>query len=101
MEVRSIAGRGDKAGADCVVAEALTRLPLAHIGGKDRIERGNDAFVIEILGKELGQTLAIEGGAEIKVVFARRFADETNLRQIRPGAAIRATGHPDDNLVMA
>src|SRR5918999_2942019 len=101
MEIRAIAGWRDKARADHVVSKMFARLALGHEGGKNRIERGDDAFVIEILGKKFRQPLAVEGAAEIEIVFAWVFPDEPDLGNVGPCATIRAAGHTDDDLVIA
>ena len=72
---------------------------FGRVGREDRIERGDDAGVIEVLGIELRQARAVEGRAEIEVVAARSFADEADLGEIGPRAAVRAAGHADDDVV--
>jgi hypothetical protein len=89
----------DEAGTDGEIAEALALLPVGRIGRDNWIERGDDRGVLEILGVELGQARAIEGGAEIEVVAARAFADQADFGEIRSRAAIRAAGHADDDVV--
>jgi len=80
-------------------AEALARLALCGIGGEHRIEGGDDTGVIEVFGIELGEPRAVECRAEIEIVTAGAFADEADLREIGPGAAVRAAGHADDDIV--
>ncbi len=99
MEVGAVAARGDGAGTDHEVAEALAFLPPGDVSRKQRIERGDDPGVIEIFGVELVHARAVEGRAEIKVVAARPFADQADLGEIRPRAAVRASGHADDDVV--
>ena len=99
MEICAVAARGDVAGADHEVAEALAFLPPGDVSRKQCIERGDDPGVIEIFGVELVHARAAEGRAEIKVVAARPFADQADLGEIRPRAAVRASGHADDDVV--
>src|SRR6185437_4668443 len=99
MEVAAVPGLGHEAGADAEGAEALALLALPGIGGKQRIERSDDAGVIEILGIELVHARTVERRAEIKIVAARPFADQADLGEIRPRAAVRAAGHADDDVV--
>src|ERR1017187_2268637 len=87
VEVAAVAGGGDEAGANGEIAEALALLPLGGVGSEDRIERGDERAMLEILGIELVHARAVEGGAEIEVVAARPFADQADLGVIRPRAA--------------
>ncbi len=89
-----------EAGADDEIAEALAGLALLRVGGEQRIERRDDAVVLQILGVELGQARAVERGAEIEVVAAGAFADQADLGEIGPRAAVRAAGHADDDVVL-
>src|SRR5262244_838348 len=88
VEVGAVAARGDVAGPDHEIAETLALLPLFYICGEQRVERGDDAGVIEIFGVELVHPRAVEGRAEIKVVAARSFADQANFGKIRPRATV-------------
>lgn len=65
MEVGAVAARGDGAGPDGVVAEALTLLSFFGIGGKQWIERGDDARMIEVFSVKLVHARAVEGGPKI------------------------------------
>src|SRR5476649_573260 len=99
VEVAAVAGGGDEAGANGEIAEALALLPPGGIGRENRIERGDDRAMLEILGVELVHARAVVGGAEIKIVTARPFADQANFRKVWPSAAVRAAGHADDDVV--
>src|SRR6185437_11719138 len=79
VEVAAIAARRHVTGANAEVAEALGLLPLTRVCGKQRVERGNDAGVVEVLGIKLVHARAVEGGADIKIVAAGPFADQTDL----------------------
>ena len=63
MEVGAISGGDNKAPTDGEIAEALALLPFRCVSGENRIERGNDARVIEVLGIELVHTRSVEGRA--------------------------------------
>src|ERR1035441_8974594 len=80
------------------IAEALALLPLGGVGSEDRIERGDERAMLEILGIELVHARAVVGGAEIEVVAARPFADQADLGEIRPRAAVRTAGHAADDV---
>ena len=58
------------------------------------------ASCCKILGVKLRQARAVERGAEIEVVAAGSFADQTDLGEIGPRAAVRAAGHADDDVVV-
>src|SRR5665213_1664434 len=68
VKIAAIAGGSDEAGADGEIAEVLAFLPVFGIGRENRIERGHDAVVVEILGVELVHARAVEGAAEIEIV---------------------------------
>src|SRR6266702_6466191 len=101
MKLPPVAAPGDEAGADDELAEALAFGALGGIGGKQRIERRDDRGVVEVFGIELVQARSVDGGAEIEVVAAWSLADQTDLGQVGPRAAIRAAGHADDDLIIA
>ena len=99
MEICAVAARGDVAGADHEVAEALAFLPPGDVSRKQWIERGDDPGVIEIFGVELVHARAVETRTEIEVVTSRSFADQANLSKVGPRAAIGATRHANDDIV--
>src|SRR6476620_5798140 len=68
MEVGAIAGCRNESGTNGEIAEALSLLPLHCVSGEKRIECGNDARVIEILGVKLVHARTVEGRAEVQVV---------------------------------
>src|SRR5271157_2314781 len=100
MEIPAISGRRHKAGANDKVAKAFAAVALLGISGKQRIERGDNSVVFQILRVKLRQPRAVERGAEIEVVAAGALADQTDLGKIWPRAAVRATGHADDDVVL-
>ena len=75
MEVGAIAGCRNESGTNGEIAEALSLLPLDCVGGEKRIEYGNDARVIEILGVKLVHARTVEGRAEVQVVSTWAFAE--------------------------
>src|SRR5712675_1276574 len=99
VEIAPIAGRRDVAGADDEVAEALARDALARVSAKQGIEPGDDLVVLQVLGIELGQARSVEGGAEIEIVAARSFADQADLGDVGPRAAVGAARHADHDVV--
>src|SRR6185437_15654687 len=87
VEVEPVDGLRNKAGADREVAEALALLPIGRISRENRIERRDDALVVEVLGVKLAHARAVKGGAEIEVVAAGTFADQADLGDIGPRTA--------------
>jgi hypothetical protein len=53
VEIAAVARCRDKTGANCEVAETLALLPLRRVGRENRVERGDDAGVLEILDIEI------------------------------------------------
>src|SRR5690606_40356822 len=54
-----------------------------------------------ILRLELVEPRAVESGAEVEIIGLRTAADEADFGEIGPGAAVRAAGHADDDVVVA
>ena len=75
--------------------DARRRRPGAAGAGR------HDLVVPHVRPVELVQPRAVEGGAEIEVVGAWGAADQPDLGQERPGAAVGAAGHADHDLVPA
>ena len=67
---------------------------------EQRRQRGDDGVVVDILAIQLVQARAVERAAEIEIVDAGAATDETDLRQVRPRAAVRAAGHADGDVVL-
>src|SRR5262249_23404443 len=99
VEVRAIAARFNEAGADGEITETLAFLPFGCISRKQWIECRDDAGVIEIFSIELVEARAVEGCAKIKVVTARPFANQSDLRQVRPRTTVWAARHANDNVI--
>lgn len=99
VEVGAISGGDNKARTDGEIAETLALLPLRCVSGENKIKRGNDARVIEVLGVEFVHTRSVEGRAQIQIVSTRAFADQTDLGEIGPRASVRAPCHADDDIV--
>src|SRR5258705_3861373 len=93
VEVATVAGRRHEARPDHEIAEAFAALAVCRISGEQRIECAYDAGVIEVFGIKLGEARAVEGGAEIKIVTARPFAEEPYLRQVGAGGNDPKTRH--------
>ena len=95
VELAAGAGLGDVAGADDEIAEPLALIAFARVALEDRAQNAGDFL---LLGRDFVQfvePVAGEAAAEVDVVLARRTANEGNLRDVRPGAAVRAAGHAD------
>ena len=90
----------DVAGADGEVAEMLARIALARVAVDDWLKRGDDLLVGQAFPVEFVQPVARESAAQVQVVLAKILADQRDLGQVGPGAAIRATGHADDDVVL-
>src|SRR5918995_1553254 len=99
MEIAPIAGRGDDAGADEKVPEPLRVLTAMSISCKERIEGANDLVVLEVGGIKLREARAVKGAAEIEIITARPFAHESDLGDVRTGAAIGAARHANGDLI--
>src|SRR5471030_1026090 len=98
MEVAAIAGCCDESRADGEIGEPLAVLTAGRIGRKQRLERGDNAGMIDVLDIKFGQARAVECGAKIEVVAAGALPDQSDLGEIWPCAAVRATGHSDNNV---
>ena len=99
MKIGAVARRRDEPGTDGKGAETFARLPPLGIGREQRVERGNDAGMIEIFAIKLVEPRAVEGAAQIEIVAAGAFADQADFGEIGPGAAVRASGHADDDVI--
>ena len=65
MEIPAISGRCHKAGANDKVAKAFAAVALLGISGKQRIERGDNSVVFQILRVKLRQPRAVERGRSL------------------------------------
>ena len=99
MKIAAISACRHEAGADGKITEAFALLAAARVGHEHRLERSHDPRVIEIFGVELVHARAVKSRAEIEVVTSRSFADQTNLGEVGPRAAIGATCHANDDIV--
>ena len=81
------------------VAERFVGLPLAFVIGQqgqqliDNVFQRYHVFVDEV------QPVAPHAATDQDGVFADRFADQTDIGGVRPGAAVGAAGHADRELV--
>ena len=99
MKIGAVARLGNESGADRKVAEVFALLVFGGISCEHRIKRADNAGVVEILGIELVHSRAVERSTKVKVVAARPFANQTNLGKVRTRAAVRATGHANNDIV--
>ena len=101
MEIRRSAGRRHVAGANHEVAEALAGGAFDGVVADDRAEQRHD------FGREHGglvenvQSRAVERGAEINVVFARRATHEGDFPEPGAAAAVGAAGDAERDGVVA
>ena len=72
------------------IAEAFVLRAFAGVVGEQRVERGEDVRFGDVLAIQRVEALAAVVGAEHQVVAAGRLADERDLAQVRPRAAVRA-----------
>src|SRR5262252_1294526 len=100
VKVSTVCGRSDEAGAGHEAAKPFLGFTLGGVGGKERVQFGNDPGMVEVFGVELGEPRAVKGSAEIKIIAARPFAHEADLGEIGARAAVRAAGHADHDLVL-
>src|SRR5690606_33714527 len=101
MKLASGARRRDDAGADEEISEVLAIGAFLRVAGEQGIEQRDDLRLPKILRVELVEPCAVESGAEVEIISVRTAADEANFGEIRPGAAVRAAGHADDDVVVA
>ena len=63
---------------------------VARRSGEQRIERGEDRGLVDVLAVQRVEALAAVIGTEHQVVAAGRLADQRDLAEVRPRAAVRA-----------
>src|SRR5690606_36697057 len=93
-------GSADDARATQKIPKRLAGLAAFHIVRQEPIERRENFRLGQILRIELVQTLARQPAAEEQVVAARRLADERDLGDIRPRAAVRVAGDAQQNVLV-
>src|SRR3984893_7978888 len=98
VKITAVRSRRDEAHAQKKFAEGLAVRAQPRIGREQGLKRLDDGFVLDVLGIELREPRAVEGTAEIKIVTARAFADQADLGEVRPRAAVRAAGHAEDDV---
>src|SRR5947207_7714230 len=100
VKIAPVRGRRNEPHAKEKFAERLAVRPESRIDREQRIERLDDAFVLEILGIEFREPGAVDGAAEVKVVAPGAFADQADLGEVRPRAAVGTAGHADDDVLL-
>src|ERR1700730_3187335 len=100
VKIEAVRSRRDEAHAQKKFAEGLAVRAQPRIGREQGLKRLDDGFMFDILGIELRETRAVEGTAEIKIVTAGAFADQADLGEVRPRAAIRAARHANDDVLL-
>src|SRR5215470_2255452 len=100
VKVGAVCGGRDETGTDHEATKPFLGFAVGGVGGKERVQFGDDSGVVEVFGIEFGEPRAVKGSAQIKVVAARPFAHEANFGEVWARAAVRAAGHADDDLVL-
>ena len=83
-------GGGDDAAAQQPVAEALALRALRGIACEQRIQGGEELRLVDVFAMQGVEPLAAVVGTEHQVVAARRLADQGDLAEVGPRAAVRA-----------
>src|SRR5689334_8425960 len=84
VKITAAQSRRDEPHAQKKFAERLTVRPEPRVDREQRIERFDDAFVLEVLRIELREPRAVNSAAEVKIVAAGAFADQADLGEIGP-----------------
>src|SRR5262249_8323954 len=100
MKIAAVAGARHEPGANDEFAEAFAVTAPRGVRGEYRVEHRHDARAGKILAVKRGRWWAVIGCAEIEIVASGSSADQANLGEIGPRAAIRATGHADNDVVL-
>ena len=100
VELAALACLSDIAGTDDKVAEPLAVIALVGVPLKDRPQDTDDLFLFGRNLVQLVQAVTDETATEVNIILARRTPNEGDLGNIRPGAAVRATGHTDRDRVI-
>src|SRR6478736_5273924 len=82
------------------IAEALAGEALVAPAGEERLQLGFELHFLDDVLVDLVQARAGDIAAEPELVLAGRFADEADLGHVRAGAAVRAAGGADDDLLV-
>ncbi|RUP45739.1 hypothetical protein BC936DRAFT_147803 [Jimgerdemannia flammicorona] len=101
MEILPCRGSLDISCPDNPIAEHLAVVPLLGIPFNDWLELRQDLGLLHALLIQLIQPLAFMPSAKVQIVRSGCLPDERDLRQIRPGAPVRAPGHADGDSVVA
>src|SRR5690606_2739645 len=77
------------------ITEALRRLTFRGEPLQQCTQRLQDLRFADVLSVERVEALAAGARAEVQVVLAGRFPDQSDLGEIRTRTAVRATAHAD------
>src|SRR4029077_13635426 len=89
VKIAAVAGARHEPGTNDEFAEAFAVMALGGVSGEYRVERRHDAGVVKILAVKLGKSWAVIGCAEIEFVASGPSADQADLGEIGPRAAVR------------
>src|SRR5690606_13776321 len=95
-------GRASVAGSGTPdeVAERLARRTLAREAPEQAVEQLEDRVLVEVLRLQLVQAFPRASAAEKHVIASGRLADQRDLGDVRPRAAVRAAGDSEHDLVV-
>src|SRR5271157_5689290 len=99
-EIRPVRYGPDIPDAHDEIAKMLTWFSLLGVAVDDRLERSENFLFADVLAMETVHPRTGEICPQVQVVLSQGLADETDLGQIRPSAAVRAAGHADHDLVV-
>src|SRR5208283_2633112 len=100
MKIWSVGDGSDIPDPHDKIAKMLARLPLLGIALNDRLERGEDLLLADVLTVQPVHPRAGKVGSEVQVVLAQAFADKANFSQVGPGATVGTAGHADHDFVI-
>src|SRR3546814_7725687 len=87
-------------GTNDEIAEPLVSQTLLGVAGEYFIQHFKNGGFIDVLTDHSVQPLSVETPAQVKIIFHRRASAKSDLRDIRPCAAIAAAGHADCNRLL-
>ena len=74
------------------ITEMLVAVAFVGISREQWLEYAEDLRLIQVLAMQAIEPVAFEIGAQMQVVTARTLANQRDFAQVRPRAAVRATG---------
>src|SRR5213592_2428757 len=83
------------------ITEPFLPDPFPRKAGDNRAQLVDDFGFLDALAKQAVESCAGFVATEVNLILAGSFADESDLRHIRPRTAVGATRHADDDLFLA